>query len=79
MQNPGAYVHSNIAGFVTLLETIRHASTMPVLVYASSSSVYGLNTKVPFSEDDRVDRWRSLARPRSPGVECQRVRFGNSK
>jgi UDP-glucuronate 4-epimerase len=48
VQNPGSYVHSNIAGFVTLLEVIRSVppDTMPRLVYASSSSVYGLNTKV---------------------------------
>jgi UDP-glucuronate 4-epimerase len=59
-KNPMAYVHSNIAGFVTLLEVIRHLDVMPRLVYASSSSVYGLNTKVPFSEEDRVDRPASL-------------------
>lgn len=60
VKNPGAYVHSNIAGFVTLLEVIRNIEAMPRLVYASSSSVYGLNTKVPFSEEDRVDRPASL-------------------
>uniref|UniRef100_A0A7S0RUS3 NAD-dependent epimerase/dehydratase domain-containing protein n=1 Tax=Pyramimonas obovata TaxID=1411642 RepID=A0A7S0RUS3_9CHLO len=64
VKNPGAYVHSNLAAFVTLFEVIRKrpdvGEVMPVVVYASSSSVYGLNTKVPFSEDDRVDRPASL-------------------
>ena len=59
-KNPGAYVHSNVAGFVNLLEEIVHTSPTPALVYASSSSVYGLNEKTPFSEDDRVDRPASL-------------------
>lgn len=54
IENPWAYVDSNLAGFANVLECCRH---FPVghLVYASSSSVYGGNTKVPFSEDDRVD------------------------
>jgi UDP-glucuronate 4-epimerase len=57
--NPHAYVRSNIAGFVTILEACR---TYPVrhLVYASSSSVYGANTKVPFHEDDPVNSPVSL-------------------
>ena len=59
IENPYAYVESNIVGFVNLLECCRH---YPVrhLVYASSSSVYGQNTKVPFSEEDRVDNPVSL-------------------
>ena len=54
IENPWAYVDSNIVGFANVLECCRH---YPVghLVYASSSSVYGGNEKVPFSEDDRVD------------------------
>ena len=60
VKNPGAYVHSNVAGFVNLLEEIVHTSPTPALVYASSSSVYGLNTKTPFSEDDRTDQPASL-------------------
>ena len=57
--NPHAYVESNIVGFVNLLECCRH---YPVkhLLYASSSSVYGGNTKVPFSESDPVDQPVSL-------------------
>lgn len=59
IENPYAYIDSNIVGFVNLLECCRH---WPVrhLVYASSSSVYGQNAKVPFSEDDRVDTPVSL-------------------
>jgi len=59
-KDPMAYVHSNLAGTVTLLEVIKDQKPMPVLIYASSSSVYGLNTKTPFSEDDRVDQPASL-------------------
>ncbi len=53
--NPYAYVHSNVDAFLNILEACRHART-PRLVYASSSSVYGGNTKLPFSETDPVDR-----------------------
>lgn len=54
LENPMAYVDSNIVGFVNILECCRHHH-VGHLVYASSSSVYGENAKVPFSEDDRVD------------------------
>src|SRR5690606_19963372 len=54
LENPMAYVDSNLVGFVNILECCRHHS-VGHLVYASSSSVYGENGKVPFSEDDRVD------------------------
>ncbi len=59
IENPWAYVDSNLTGFVNVLECCRH---FPVehLVYASSSSVYGGNEKTPFSEDDRVDNPVSL-------------------
>jgi len=59
IENPGAYIQSNIIGFYNILEACRH---WPVehLVYASSSSVYGGNKKVPFSTDDRVDNPVSL-------------------
>ncbi|MBP5643319.1 MAG: GDP-mannose 4,6-dehydratase [Bacteroidales bacterium] len=59
IENPDAYIESNIIGFYNILEACRH---YPVehLVYASSSSVYGGNTKVPFSVDDRVDNPVSL-------------------
>lgn len=54
LQNPHAYVDSNIAGFVNVLEGCRH-SNIKHLVYASSSSVYGMNKKQPFSTNDIVD------------------------
>ncbi|GKC49637.1 NAD-dependent epimerase/dehydratase [Tanacetum coccineum] len=60
MQNPSSYIHSNIAGFVNLLEICKSANPQPAIVWASSSSVYGLNTKVPFSEKDRTDQPASL-------------------
>lgn len=59
-ENPDAYVSSNLAGFVNLLEAARRAGGVRHLVYASSSSVYGGNTKLPFSVDDPVDRPVSL-------------------
>lgn len=59
IDHPDAYISSNIQGFLNLLETIR---THPVehLVYASSSSVYGKNTKIPYSVHDRTDEPVSL-------------------
>ncbi|GFZ06960.1 UDP-D-glucuronate 4-epimerase 2 [Actinidia rufa] len=60
MENPNSYVHSNIAGFVNLLEVCKSANPQPSIVWASSSSVYGLNSKVPFSEKDRTDHPASL-------------------
>lgn len=54
IENPHAYVDSNLVGFVNILEGCRH-NTVKHLVYASSSSVYGMNVKQPFSTDDRVD------------------------
>jgi len=59
-KDPGSYVASNVAGFTTLLEVVKDRRPMPRVVYASSSSVYGLNTKVPFSEEDVVDKPASL-------------------
>ena len=54
LENPHAYVESNLVGFVNILEGCRH-SEVKHLVYASSSSVYGMNVKHPFSTDDQVD------------------------
>ena len=59
IENPRAYVESNLVGFFNVLEACRH-HPVAHLVYASSSSVYGGNEKVPFSEDDRVDAPVSL-------------------
>jgi len=59
LTNPNAYVDSNIAGFVNILECCRHFHAKH-LVFASSSSVYGANTKMPFSVHDNVDHPVSL-------------------
>ena len=57
--NPYAYLQSNLVGFLNILEACRHYNVMH-LIYASSSSVYGMNAKVPYSEDDKVDNPVSL-------------------
>ena len=59
LTNPFVYQTANLDAFLNILEACRHAGT-PRLVYASSSSVYGGNTKLPFSEEDPVDRPVSL-------------------
>ncbi len=59
IQNPQAYVDSNLVGFVNVLEACRHHG-VEHLVYASTSSVYGANTKMPFSVHDNVDHPVSL-------------------
>ena len=57
--NPESYIHSNVIGFYNVLEACR-ANSVEHLVYASSSSVYGSNKKVPYSTDDKVDNPVSL-------------------
>lgn len=59
IENPRAYLESNLVGYFNILEACRH-HPVKQLVYASSSSVYGGNKKVPFSEEDRVDSPVSL-------------------
>lgn len=59
LENPGAYVDANLVGFANILEGCRQ-SKVKHLVFASSSSVYGANTKLPFSEEDNVDHQISL-------------------
>jgi UDP-glucuronate 4-epimerase len=59
LENPETYVDSNLVGFLNILECCRH-NDIKHLVYASSSSVYGLNEKIPFSTDDNVDHPISL-------------------
>ena len=54
LENPHAYIQANITGFMNILECCRHYDVAG-LIYASSSSVYGGNEKIPFSVDDRVD------------------------
>ena len=58
--DPYAYVRANVMGHVVILEATRRLSRFEHLVYASSSSVYGANQKLPFAESDRVDRPVSL-------------------
>jgi UDP-glucuronate 4-epimerase len=59
LENPMAYIDANLVGFTNILEGCRHAKTGH-LVFASSSSVYGANTRLPFSEHDNVDHPVSL-------------------
>jgi UDP-glucuronate 4-epimerase len=59
LENPAAYIHSNLVGFANLLECCRHWPPRH-LVFASSSSVYGANSKLPYSESDPVDHPVSL-------------------
>lgn len=66
--NPDAYIESNIIGFYNLLEAMRH-HMVEHFVYASSSSVYGTNKKVPYSTDDKVDNPVSLYAATKKGDE----------
>lgn len=59
IENPDAYMKANVIGFYNILEAVRH-NPVEHLIYASSSSVYGGNKKVPFSTDDKVDNPVSL-------------------
>ena len=59
IENPEAYIQSNVVGFLNILEACRH-NNIKHLLYASSSSVYGANAKIPFSETDQVDHPVSL-------------------
>lgn len=60
LSNPFAYVQANLVGHLNMLEYCRHTDSVKHMVYASSSSVYGGNTKLPFSVDDPVDHPVSL-------------------
>jgi UDP-glucuronate 4-epimerase len=62
IENPHAYVQSNLVGHLNMLEVARHRKVAH-MVYASSSSVYGGNTTLPFRVEDRVDRPLSLMPP----------------
>ena len=59
LTNPQAYIESNVSGFVNVLESCRYHG-VEGLIYASSSSVYGSNEKIPFSEKDRIDKPLSI-------------------
>ncbi|WOL16775.1 hypothetical protein Cni_G25563 [Canna indica] len=74
LEDPASYVHSNVAGLVSVLEAAKSADPQPAVVWASSSSVYGLNSHVPFSEADRTDRPASLyAATKKAGEEIAHV------
>ena len=60
LKNPHTYVQSNVVGHLNILELCRHTEGFEHLVYASSSSVYGKNTKLPYAVEDRVDQPISL-------------------
>tara|TARA_R110002095_G_scaffold154866_2_gene134507 strand:- start:1334 stop:2323 length:990 start_codon:yes stop_codon:yes gene_type:complete len=60
LQNPYTYIQSNVVGHLNILELCRHTEGFEHLVYASSSSVYGKNTKLPYAVEDRVDQPVSL-------------------
>jgi UDP-glucuronate 4-epimerase len=88
LENPFAYVRANVMGQVTMLELARRLKTLSHFVYASSSSVYGANRKVPFDVDDDVEEPQSLyaATKRSDeliaytyahlyGIACTGLRF----
>ncbi|MCV5647344.1 GDP-mannose 4,6-dehydratase, partial [Escherichia coli] len=59
LENPNAYADANLIGFLNILEGCRY-NNVQHLLYASSSSVYGMNRKMPFSTDDSVDHPVSL-------------------
>ncbi len=67
--NPHAYIESNVAGFLNILEGCRNSKALRHLVYASSSSVYGISDKIPFSESDSVDHPVSLYAATKKGNE----------
>ena len=80
--NPDAYVESNLIGFYNILEACRHSydngqTGVEHLVYASSSSVYGSNKKVPYSTDDKVDNPVSLYAATKSRMNCWRTRTPN--
>jgi UDP-glucuronate 4-epimerase len=69
LTNPEAYIQANVIGHFNILEACRHQPGLKHLVYASSSSVYGGNTKLPFSIDDKVDKPVSLYAATKGGAE----------
>ncbi|MDY0882395.1 SDR family NAD(P)-dependent oxidoreductase [Dongia soli] len=76
--NPHAYIASNLIGHMHVLEMARHLPKLRQLVYASSSSVYGGNTKVPFSIDDRVDNPLSLYAATKRADEALSISYAHS-
>jgi UDP-glucuronate 4-epimerase len=76
IDNPHAYIESNIIGFLNILEGCRHYSVKH-LIYASSSSVYGNSHKVPFSEDDKTDNPISLYAATKKSNELMACTYSN--
>ncbi len=77
LENPMAYVSTNVAGFLNVLECCRKAN-IAHLCYASSSSVYGANTELPFREEDQVDRPVSLYAATKRANELMAQSYGES-
>lgn len=82
IENPDAYVESNLIGFYNILEACRHsyqngAGGVEHLVYASSSSVYGSNKKIPYSTEDKVDNPVSLYAATKKSMSCLRTHMRN--
>ena len=76
IENPYTYIQSNIVGFLNILECCRNFNVKH-FIYASSSSVYGKNSKVPFSEDDRVDNPVSLYAATKKADELMAFTYSN--
>jgi UDP-glucuronate 4-epimerase len=77
LTHPEAYVQSNLVGHANVLEFCRHQEGLDHLTYASSSSVYGGNTKLPFSEEDRVDHPVSLYAATKKSNELQSYSYSH--
>lgn len=77
IDHPDVYIESNIIGFYNLLEACRH-NPVEHLVYASSSSVYGGNKKVPFSTEDKVDILSAFMRRQRNLMSCWHMRIPSS-
>jgi UDP-glucuronate 4-epimerase len=76
IENPNAYINSNIVGFMNILECARNYE-VEGLIYASSSSIYGGNTKVPFSVDDRTDNPISIYAASKKANELMAATYSN--
>ncbi len=77
IENPHAYVQSNLVGHLNVMEFARRSERCLHMVYASSSSVYGSNTKLPFSVDDRVDHPISLYAATKKADELMAETYGH--